>query len=135
MDGYAKSAMDIQKSSEHTFNSEEEYYLFPGLIKTERPQEHIWQVKNESDYCCGWALRCTKTGEVLETRFLHVLLLRLAFSFPLIPEEAPPAQGFIPAITRRCMMWKNGIRWLTGSGGIETIVEVLALTEELWLPL
>jgi len=124
MDGYAKSAMDIQKSSEHTFNSEEEYYLFPGLIKTERPQEHIWQVKNESDYCCGWALRCTKTGEVLETRFLHVLLLRLAFSFPLIPEEDPPTQGFIPAITRRCMMWKNGIRWLTGSGGIETIVEV-----------
>ena len=125
IDGYAKSAMDIQMSSEHTFNSEEEFYLFPGLIKTERPQEHIWQVDNESDYCCGWTLRCTETEEFLETRFLHVLLLRLAFSFPLIPEEAPPTQGSIPAITRRCMMWRNGIRWLTGSGGIETLVEVL----------
>ena len=125
LDGYAKSAIDTQMSSEQNFNGEEKYYLFPGLIKNERPQEHLWKVKNESVYCCGWTLRCTKTEELLESRFLHVLLLRLAFSFPLIPEEAPPAQGFIPAISRRCMMWKNGIRWLTGSGGIETIVEVL----------
>ena len=134
MDEYAKSAMDTQMSSEH--NSKEEYYLFPGLIKSERPREHLWQVDNESDYCCGWTLRCTKTEEFLETRFLHVLLLRLAFSFPLtpeeglsaegsIPEEALSTEGSIPAITRRCMMWKNGIHWLTRIGGIETIVELV----------
>jgi len=131
MDGYAKSAMDIQKSSEHTFHSEEEYYLFPGLIKTERPQEHIWQVKNESDYCCGWALRCTKTGEVLETRFLHVLLLRLAFSFALAPDNSQQDQASL-VLRRRCAVWKNGIQWLNLSG-VEAIVEVVEQNQSLLL--
>ena len=128
MDEYAKSALDAQMSSENMHNREEEYFLFPGLITTERPD--IWSVMNSKDkekneYCCGWILHCTESEELLETRFIHVLLLRLAFSFPLVPEDKAHAPSCLPAITRCCKIWKNGIRWLTEIGGIETIVEIL----------
>ena len=134
MDEYAKLVMD---SRECTNNSEEKHFLFPGLIKNERPK-NIWSGESngneENEYCCGWALCCTKSEELLETRFLHVLLLRLAFSFALIPEkEVPPTHGYLPAITMRCKMWKSGIHWFTEKGGVETIVEVLEENKKLVL--
>ncbi len=71
------------------------------------------------NYQFGWCLQCSEPHHCLASRFLHVLLLRLAFSFALAPEQNPTS----PVLTRCCSLWKNGIQWLN-LAGIETIMEV-----------
>ena len=51
-----------------------------------------------------------------------MLLLRLAFSFALIPDSSQQDEAS-PVLRRRCAIWKNGIQWLD-QDGFETIVEV-----------
>ena len=104
-----------------TTEDSEWYFLFPALISTNRPNEDIWQSEVFEQYRCGWCFHCTQPRQFLTSRFLHVLLLRLAFSFALAP-DSPPSEDSV-VLTRRCSMWKNGIQWLSKTG-VETIVEV-----------
>ena len=92
----------------------EERFLFPALVQIESPVGKVWR-SWEAEYRFGWCLRCTDLTQYLTSRFLHVLLLRLAFSFA--PEISSDS-------TSCSTMWKNGIQWLTESG-VEIIVEVL----------
>ena len=114
----------------------ERYLFFPALVSLDKTDE-IWGESEESLYKCGWLLQCVKPGKFLTTRFLHVLLLRLAFAyaptpqlchFPkadLDPHEFPQND---PVLRKRCSVWKSGIRWLSSSG-IETIVDVSEQTK------
>ena len=99
----------------------ESYYFFPALVRMEHPPE-IWQSSGPGQYQCGWFLQCSKEGQYLTPRFLHMLLLRLAFSFALAPDSTQQDEAS-PVLKRRCAIWKNGIQWL-GQDGVETIVEV-----------
>ena len=101
--------------------SSESYYFFPALVRAEYPTD-IWQSSDPSQYQCGWCLRCSKEGQYLTPRFLHVLLLRLAFSFALAPDRSQQDEAS-PMLRQRCAVWKNGIQWLD-QDGVETIVEV-----------
>ena len=96
-------------------------YLFPALIRLERPSI-IWENSKiqQHSYHCGWYINCLKVAgrpQFFNSRFLHVLLLRLAFQFALPPETShasakPPAL----ALEQRCKMWKNGIFWSSREG-------------------
>ena len=77
----------------------------------------------DSTYHCGWILQCTCPEQFFDSRFLHVLLLRLAFSFALT-KSSEESDGQHPAIHRKCSLWKNGIFW-GNRYGVETLVEVL----------
>ena len=99
-------------------SSEEEYFFFPAFVSVDQPTA-IWQYNEVMDYKCGWCLQCTSTGKFLTPRFLHILLLRLAFQFALATEE----QDTHPVIQRCCSVWKNGIQWMNRDG-VETIVVV-----------
>jgi len=60
----------------------EEFYFFPALVSVENPL-HVWE-QDDSLICqCGWFYRCIQHDQFLTTQFLHVLILRLAFSFAL----------------------------------------------------
>ena len=61
----------------------EEYYFFPALVSVECPL-HVW-VENDA-MCCkyGWLYKCIQSDQFLTTQFLHVLVLRLAFTFALM---------------------------------------------------
>ena len=97
----------------------EEYYFFPALIQNENPSD-VCQPQETIKYECGWFYRCNEPTEQLATRFLHVLILRLAFSCD--PPDEPTERESV-VLLRSCSVWKHGIAWWTNDG-IETIVEV-----------
>jgi len=110
----ARAVTTIEKPSEY-------YYFFPALVRVEHPTD-VWQGSGPGQYQCGWCLLCSKECQYLTPRFLHVLLLRLAFSFALAPNRSQQDEAS-PVLRRRYAVWKNGIQWLD-QDGVETIVEV-----------
>ena len=103
--------IDKTGSSTHT------YYFFPGFVQSEKPM-NVWNTPEVSPYSfsCGWTLQC-QSKQFFDTRFLHVLLLRLTFTFVTSNSKAS-------MFKRRCNIWKNGIHW--GSrNGVEVLVELI----------
>ena len=95
-------------------DSLESMLFFPGLVKDD-PPENIWPPEDtprENHYWFGWVLQCTNE-QFFTSRFLHVLLLRLAFCFASKNEKLPDESVPPPVLKRRrCDIWKTGIRWL-----------------------
>ena len=100
----------------------DEYYFFPALVSVENPLQ-VWQPDDSMTYQCGWYYHCTHPDQFLTTRFLQVLILRLAFTFALAIDPHHCPQDDVPVLCRRCSVWKHGIGWLNRAG-IETVVEV-----------
>ena len=99
----------------------ERYFFFPGLVHLDTPRDVIESGASKLDYNSGWVLQCSKPEQFFSSRFLQVLLLRLAFLFALAPTDT--STGDRLALHRKCSVWKNGIYWVNRSGG-EAIVEV-----------
>ena len=88
--------------------------IFPALIRdTERPQE----IRETFQF--GWCLQCSNPHQFFVPRFLHVLLLHLAYYYAL-----PNIESSIQYLHRLCDIWKNGIHWLD-TDGVETVVELV----------
>ena len=84
--------------------------FFPGLVQSERPDSLVQQGALKF----GWCLRCMDPHEFLSSRFLHFLLLSVAYKFPLA------SQG----LHRMCRVWRNGIFW-RNYDDITTVIELL----------
>ena len=83
-------------------------FFFPGLVQLERPKNLVPQGALQF----GWCLKCINP-EFFSTRFLHVLLLSVAYKFPLAGQD----------LHRMCKLWKNGIFW-RNFDNITTVIEV-----------
>ena len=99
---------------EGSLHESDQLLFFPALIAEERPQ-HI-----ERHFKIGWCLKVTSKYS-FSIRFLHVLLLHLAFQY------SKAVRGKRKALVgsdlqRNCSVWKNGIHWHNDKG-VETIVE------------
>ena len=68
----------LSEQYSQTFN--ERYYLFPALISV-TANDSVWKTESHFDHYFGWSLQCTILEQFFGSRFLQVLLLRLAFSF------------------------------------------------------
>ena len=91
--------------------------FFPALIRdTERPQE----IREAFQF--SWCLQCSNPHQFFVPRFLHVLLLHLAYYYAL-PNIAH-SQTSNSSLHRLCDVWKNGIHWLD-TDGVETVVELV----------
>lgn len=95
----------------------EAYLFFPGLISPEQPKKDMWSAGIFGLYS-GWCLKCENDQQFFSLRFLHILLLRLSFSFAVTKSANSLCQP------SECTLWKNGLRWLN-LDGIETIVEMV----------
>ena len=84
--------------------------FFPGFVQSERPDSLVQHGALEF----GWCLRCVDSHEFFSSRFLHVLLLSVAYKFPLA------SQG----LHRVCRVWWNGIFW-RNYDDITTVIELL----------
>ena len=104
----------------------ERYFFFPGLVHLDIPQDVIESSASKLDYNSGWVLQCSKSEQFFSSRFLQVLLLRLAFLFALAPTD--PSTTDHLALHRKCSVWKNGIYWVNRSGG-EATVEIINLQQ------
>ena len=99
---------------EGSLHESDQLLFFPALIAEERPQ-HI-----KGHFKIGWCLKVTSKYS-FSVRFLHVLLLHLAFQY------SKAVRGKHKALVssffqRNCSVWKNGIHWHNDKG-VETIVE------------
>ena len=97
----------------------DDFYFFPGLVSVENPTS-VLEENGSMHYKCGWRCESTNPDQSLTTRFLHVLILRLAFLFTL---SAANKQQSSPVLCKCCSLWKRGIGWLN-EDGIEVVVEV-----------
>ena len=98
------------------------YYFFPALVNVKRPIKSCLSIVDMKDkkYKCGWCL-CCPSGKFFTSRFLHVLLLDVAFSHAL---PAEPVLSTLEVKCRQCNIWRNGIHW-QNNDGVEALVEVV----------
>ena len=95
--------------------------FFPSLLHAKRPQTLINENKQDR---FGWCLGCKDYEyQFLTSRFLHILLLRLAYTFPL-PNEKYTKTHNCSGIAQNCSVWLNGISW-NNEEGITTVGEVI----------
>ena len=106
------------KATSSPSSSGAEHLFFPSLVKEHRPG-------NLPSPRFGWCLGCSDPHQFFSNRFLHVLLLRLAFTFPLASKERSLSRS-LSGLERQCKIWRNGICW-TNNSGVSTIVEIVDL--------
>ena len=111
----------LATEGQSSLTADERYLFFPGLVHLDTPQDVIASSASNLDYNSGWVLQCSKSEQFFSSRFLQVLLLRLAFLFTLAPTDPPTTDHLV--LHRKCSVWKNGIYWVNRSGG-EAIVQI-----------
>ena len=93
-------------------------FFFPGLNRSERPDN----LTLHRTLQFGWCLSCLDCNQFFSSRFLHLLLLSVAYRFPLAARRNIDLS--LSGLQRRCMVWKNGISW-RDSDNITTVVELI----------
>ena len=89
----------------------ERLLFFPALVReTERPD------KISGTFRFGWCLRCSYPYQFFIPRFLHVLLLHLAYQYTIPSAESQ--------LHRRCTIWTSGI-WWKDTRGVQSLVELV----------
>ena len=106
------------KATSSSLPSGANHLFFPSLVKEHRPGDLPSQR-------FGWCLGCSDPYQFFSNRFLHVLLLRLAFTFPLTSKNRSLSPSLC-GLERQCELWQNGIWWKNDSG-VSTIVEIVDL--------
>ena len=108
--------LESNKTTSSSPPSGASHLFFPSLVKEHRPDDL-------PSPRFGWCLGCSDPHQFFSNRFLHVLLLRLAFTFPLASDYLPPSSS-LHGLERQCKVWQNGIIWKSVSG-VSTIVEIV----------
>ena len=89
----------------------EKLLFFPSLVReTERPD------KISRTFCFGWCLQCSDPYQFFVPRFLHILLLHLAYQYTIPSVESQ--------LHRRCTIWTSGI-WWKDTRGVQSLVELV----------
>ena len=109
----------LQYTNLHTTlsHSTADLLFFPGLIQSERPDRQQFGALE-----FGWCLKCMDPHEFLSSRFLHLLLLSVAYSFPLAGRFNLCSS--VSCLQRKCIIWRNGIFWRDDNNTC-TVVELL----------
>ena len=92
--------------------------FFPGLVQSTRPDNLVQQGALEF----GWCLGCVDPEQFFSSRFLHTLLLSVAYRFSRSVQRK--VTSALRGLQRMCNVWKNGISW-TDSDNITTLIELL----------
>ena len=92
--------------------------FFPGLVQSERPDSLVQQ----GALGFGWCLKCMDPYDFLSSRFLHLLLLSVAYEFSLASQFNPCSS--VSGLQRKCTIWRNGIFWRDDNNTC-TVIELL----------
>ena len=109
-------------------SSDQSFLFFPALCSANK-SDVAWTTPPGLSYSIGWLARCADAScDHFPSRFLHVLLLRLVFSFtlqvPTQPQTPNASSSDHSHLTRRCEMWNSGVRWRMEEG-VECMVELV----------
>ena len=113
-----EEVLSLLNKAQSTSAEKERLLFFPGLVDLDIPAD-IWQPNDEFVYHSGWLLKCSKPEQFFSSRFLQVLLLRLAYSLAFAPCAVVDSN-----LPRNIQVWKCGISWKSTSG-IEVVVQVI----------
>ena len=123
IDSYAVSSITNNvPSDDFTISKDENFLFFPALITEDKPTSTF-----ETTDGFGWCLWCPESHQFLSMRFLHTLLLHLAYTCCSCPPEGTDDitdNAVFEELHRVCTMWKNGIYWKEEESNIEVMVEV-----------
>ena len=117
--------LDYVTPANHEHNDSTLFY-FPALCKSERKESIV--TPDGFNYHIGYFAECEVKLQYFPPRFLHLLFLRLAYSYALQAAKENTITSDVEAVAllhrynRRCTMWKNGIHWLMQEG-IECFIE------------
>ena len=114
-----EEVLSLLHNAQSTSAEKERLLFFPGLVDLDIPADIIWQPNDEFVYHSGWILKCSKPEQFFSSRFLQVLLLRLAYSLAFAPCAVVDRN-----LPRNIQVWKCGISWKSTSG-IEVVVQVI----------
>ena len=123
--GFLKSLEFCHEIDEKTFkiittnllSSPEKLLYFPALVSVEPSSE----VTITDGF--GWCLWCPNPYQFFSTRFLQVLLLRIAYVFSLqLSDVGIIHVSPVQTLDRSCHVWKNGICWTRD--GVKTVVQI-----------
>ena len=109
MDAHAVSTITNNITPEESsIEKDDKFLFFPSLIDEKRPPSVLTM-----KHGLGWCLWCPNPHQFLSTRFLHVLLLHIAYKYCLPQNRAGYVNTSqeVPELQRDCTMWKNGILW------------------------
>ena len=122
IDSYAVSSITNNvPSDDFTISKDEKFLFFPALITQDKPTSIF-----ETTDGFGWCLWCPESHQFLSMRFLHTLLLHLAYTCCSCPPEGNDDitdNAVFEELHRVCTMWKNGIYWKE-ENNVEVMVEV-----------
>ena len=99
--------------------------FFPSLVHVKRPaNKDLFKFHEKLSF--GWCSTCSDPYQFFSPRFLHVLLLSIAFSYSLHKDVDvnQVLSSNLQAIRIRCNVWENGISW-TDTNGITSVVELI----------
>ena len=113
-----EEVLSLLHNTQSTSTEKERLLFFPGLVDLDIPAD-IWQPNDKFFYHSGWILECSKPEQFFSSRFLQVLLLRLAYSLAFAPCTVVDRN-----LPRNIQVWKCGISWKSTSG-IEVVVQVI----------
>ncbi len=122
---FTHSEVKLAMKLPENVTADSSFFYFPALCNTEK-QNIV--TPDRFNYSISWYGKCGKKFDYFPPRFLHVLLLRLAYIFSLpmqhdqSSEESP--EILVRRYNRRCAMWKNGIQWLMLKG-VDCFVEMV----------
>ena len=103
---------NLQRNHPENSSVEEKLLFIPALVRNvQRPHEISGTIQ------FGWCLQCSNPHQFFLPRFLHLLLLHLAYQYAL-PKTADNPHH------RRCTIWTNGILW-SDVYGVQTLVEIV----------
>ena len=109
---FLSSSNLMMKDDESSDERREKLLFFPALIRnTERPQEI------SGTFQFGWCLQCCNSHHFFLPRFVHVLLLHLAFRYAL-------PKSTVSRLHRRCSIRTSGILW-KDTHGVQCLVELV----------
>ena len=105
-------------------------FYFPALCTVEKRESIV--SPDDFNYHIGCFIECKGIFDYFPPRFLHVLLLRLAYLYALrvppeivcVVKDSEPDLAIVQQYNCRCTMWKNGIHWLMEKG-VECFVEMV----------
>ena len=138
--------IDVNTNMAPITPSPSDMLFFPSLIREGRPhfecsdittppikngEGEITPVAPMLQGCFGWLLYADNVSQFFPNRFLHTLLLNLAYKICL-PDTNHQINTDIQSNNRQCKVWSTGISWRSVKG-VSTIIELMEHSRCLFL--
>ena len=122
--------IDVNTNMAPKTPSPSDMLFFPSLISEGRPHFDCSDITTLGG-CFGWLLCTDNIHQFFPNRFLHTLLLNLAYNICL-PDTNRQINADIQSTNRQCKVWSTGISWRSVKG-VSTIIELMEHSSCLFL--